>query len=139
MSYSFDINMYNSMGSFNSTKSYKELVKQNLTLLLRTYKCELYGDPYFGTNLAKLYHEPNDHRRQEHVEPPLVENAARQLPRPGRWRRGSGVCVVKPSFGELREPVPMATGEVSEPDILAGDKARRQSENRKDSASFPKI
>ena len=60
MSYSFDINMYNSMGSFNSTKSYKELVKQNLTLLLRTYKCELYGDPYFGTNLAKLYHEPND-------------------------------------------------------------------------------
>lgn len=38
----------------------KEATKQNLKYLLLSSKGELFGDPYFGTNIVKFYHDPND-------------------------------------------------------------------------------
>lgn len=38
----------------------KEATASNLKLLLQSYKKELFGDPYFGTNLLKLFYEQNN-------------------------------------------------------------------------------
>lgn len=37
-----------------------EATKQNLTCLLLSYKKTMLGDPYFGTNLRKLFYESNN-------------------------------------------------------------------------------
>lgn len=38
----------------------KDATMQNLKLLLETSKGELFGDPYFGTNLKKMIYDQND-------------------------------------------------------------------------------
>jgi len=38
----------------------KEAARNNLILVLASTKMELYGDPYFGTNLKKYLYEQND-------------------------------------------------------------------------------
>lgn len=38
----------------------KEATASNLKLLIQSYKKELFGDPYFGTNLLKLFYEQNN-------------------------------------------------------------------------------
>ena len=50
------------MLSSNKTVVIKDLeaTKQNLTLLLTSYKKTMLGDPYFGTNLRKLLFESNN-------------------------------------------------------------------------------
>lgn len=46
----------------NRTVIVKDLdaTKQNLTYLLQSYKKTMLGDPYFGTNLRKLFFESNN-------------------------------------------------------------------------------
>ena len=46
----------------NKTVIVKDLnaTKQNLTYLLQSYKKTMLGDPYFGTNLRKLFYESNN-------------------------------------------------------------------------------
>lgn len=50
------------MISSNKTAIIKDLdaTKQNLELLLTSYKKTMLGDPYFGTNLRKLFFESNN-------------------------------------------------------------------------------
>ena len=50
------------MLSSNKTAVIRDLeaTKQNLTLLLTSYKKTMLGDPYFGTNLRKLLFESNN-------------------------------------------------------------------------------
>ena len=50
------------MLSANRTIIVKDLeaTKQNLTCLLLSYKKTMLGDPYFGTNLRKLFYESNN-------------------------------------------------------------------------------
>ena len=50
------------MLSSNKTVIIKDLdaTKQNLELLLTSYKKTMLGDPYFGTNLRKLFFESNN-------------------------------------------------------------------------------
>lgn len=50
------------MLSSNKTVIIKDLdaTKQNLELLLTSYKQTMLGDPYFGTNLRKLFFENNN-------------------------------------------------------------------------------
>ena len=50
------------MLSSNKTVIIKDIdaTKQNLNLLLTSYKKTLLGDPYFGTNLRKLLFESNN-------------------------------------------------------------------------------
>lgn len=38
----------------------RQATASNLKLLLQSYKKELFGDPYFGTNLLKLFYEQNN-------------------------------------------------------------------------------
>lgn len=38
----------------------KEATKQNLRLLLLSWKTSLFGDPYYGTNLKRLLYEQNN-------------------------------------------------------------------------------
>ncbi len=53
-------NMISSVSGMFLSKDEKTLIKQNLKLLLLTTKTELFGDPYFGTNLKNLIFEQND-------------------------------------------------------------------------------
>lgn len=53
-------NMISSSSGGFLSKDDKTLVKQNLRLILSTTRTELYGDPYFGTNLKRLLFDPND-------------------------------------------------------------------------------
>ena len=46
--------------SSTKTISDHEATMSNLKLLLLSEKSELFGDPYFGTNLKKLLFEPNN-------------------------------------------------------------------------------
>ncbi len=50
------------MVSNNKTNIVKDLdaTKQNYALLLKSFKKTLFGDPYFGVNLQKLFFERNN-------------------------------------------------------------------------------
>ncbi len=49
----------NRTGMFKES-THKELVMQNIKLLLNTSKGEFFGDPFFGTSIRKLLFNPND-------------------------------------------------------------------------------
>ena len=53
-------NMISSASGGFLSKDDKTLVKQNLRLILSTSRTELFGDPYFGTNIKRLMFDPND-------------------------------------------------------------------------------
>ena len=57
----YSIAFPNMLGN-SSTKLYRdrEATSSNLKLLLLSYKNELFGDPYFGTNLKKLMFDQNN-------------------------------------------------------------------------------
>jgi phage baseplate assembly protein W len=74
MSKSFDLKMFNDSGVFNTTKTEKELILQNLKLLLQTHKGELLGDPYFGTDLVKIFFDQNDRITQDLIIDEIYES-----------------------------------------------------------------
>lgn len=52
--------MISNMSGQFINQDYKSLVKQNLSLFLQSRRTELFGDPYYGTNLIQLVFEQND-------------------------------------------------------------------------------